>query len=132
MIETSMGILSKEEFVSKANEGTLPENLIIKENFMFGGCTSLTALPDGMEVEGYLYLLGCASLKKLPKGLQTGGWINLQGCTSLTALPSDMKVGKVIYADESFIQNYPFKELPKILHLPFTLPLKQILRERIQ
>jgi hypothetical protein len=169
MIETSMGILSKKDFIKKANEGSLPENLttisldltgctsltalpkgLKVENLYLRGCNSLTSLPKGIQVGGNLLcnslkklpknlkvgwtlnLSGCTSLKTLPKGLKVEGNLFLQGCTSLTALPSDMKVGWIIYADESFIQNYPFKEIPKILQLPFHEPLKQLLLERLK
>jgi hypothetical protein len=152
-IETSIGAITKKEFVSKANKGTLPENLKIYERLLLNEYTSLKTLPKGLQVSGYLSLWGCSSLTSLPEGLQVGGDLFLQGCTSLTslpkellvgkslylkgctsltALPSDMKVELSIYVDKSFIQNYPFKDIPKILHLPFENDLKQILRERLK
>jgi hypothetical protein len=111
VIKTSIGWFSPEDFVKKCNEKYFPEGLKILGNLDLRKCTSLTTLPEGLQVGGFLFL---------------------EGCTSLTALPSDMKVGWTIYADESFIQNYPFKEIPKILHLPFTETLKQLLLERLQ
>jgi hypothetical protein len=132
MIDTSIGKFSKEDFVQKANEGILPENLIIKENLTLNECTSLRSLPKGLQVEGSLQLYGCNSLTTLPKGLQVLGWLFLTESFSLTALPSDMKVGGMIYVDDSFIQNYPFKDLPKILHLPFVERQKNVLLERLK
>jgi len=153
MIKTSIGDLTENDFIIKAREGSLPENLAIVGDLRLRECTALTALPKGLMVGGFLYLEGCTALTALPEGLQVGwslyidrctsltelpeglqvGWgLCLSGCTSLTALPSDLKVGDEIYADESFIQNYPFKEIPKILHLPFEYELKQLLLERLQ
>jgi hypothetical protein len=153
MITTSIGKFSKKDFIQKANQGTLPEYLIIKGDFSargctslktlpkglqvgwnlsLYGCTSLTSLPKGIKVGESLYLTGCTSLTALPKELLVGKTLYLKGCTALTALPSDMKVGWIIYADASFIQNYPFKDIPKILHLPFENDLKQLLMERLQ
>jgi hypothetical protein len=57
------------------------------------GCTSLTALPDGLTVGGSLDLTGCTSLTALPDGLTVGGSLGLTGCTSLTALPDGLTVG---------------------------------------
>jgi hypothetical protein len=131
MIDTSIGKFSKKDFIKKANEGTLPENLITISLDLYG-CTSLKTLPSDMEVEGYLDLKGCSSLTSLPEGLKVRGDLFLNGCTSLTALPSDMKVGISLSVDESFIQNYPFKDLPKILHLPFYVDIKQLLLERLK
>jgi hypothetical protein len=153
MIKTSIGDLTEKDLIKKANEGTLPENLIItgtlyieecpylkalpkglqvRDSLVLTGCTSIESLPKGLQVDGSLDLTGCTSLTALPKGLNLRGYLFLQGCTSLTALPSDIQVKWKIYADESFIQNYPFKEIPKILHLPFEDDQKQLLLERIQ
>ena len=49
-----------------------------------GGCTGLTALPDGLTVGGRLDLSGCTGLTALPAGLTVGGWLGLSGCTGLT------------------------------------------------
>jgi len=110
----------------------LPKGLQVEGTLDLDGCISLTVLPEGLKVGWNLYLYGCTYLTALPKGLQVGGWLFLQGCTSLTALPFDMKVGKRIYANESFIQNYPFKDIPKILHLPFEYKIKSLLLERLK
>jgi hypothetical protein len=131
MIDTSIGKFSKKQFIKKSNEGTLPENLITISLDLYG-CTSLKTLPKGLKVEGNLYLKGCTALTVLPEGLKVGESLYLTACTALTALPSDLKVGDTIYADISLIRNYSFKEIPKILHLPFSDYLKQILMERIQ
>ena len=129
MIETSIGTISKKDFIQKANEGTLPENLIIKGYSDLRGYTTLTSLPKGLQIGWCLFIEGCTSLKTLPEGLQIKGSLILK---ELLPLPYDMIIGDKIYADESFIQNYPFKEIPKILHLPFEYELKQLLLERLQ
>ena len=40
-----------------------------------GGCTGITALPDGLTVGGSLYLGGCTGITALPDGLTVGGKI---------------------------------------------------------
>ena len=58
-----------------------------------GGCTGMTALPEGLTVGGWLYLGGCTGLTALPEGLTVGDWLYLGGCTGLTALPEGLTVG---------------------------------------
>ena len=48
------------------------------------GCTSITALPEGLTVGGYLDLRGCTSITALPEGITVGGYLDLEGCTSIT------------------------------------------------
>jgi hypothetical protein len=132
MIKTSMGNISEKNFIKKANQGTLPENLIVKENLDLEGCKAITSLPKGLQVQGHLELNKCPSLTSLPEGLKVRGWLDLRKCPSLTALPSDTNVGIYIFVDDSFIQNYPFKDIPKILHLPFVERLKQLLLKRLK
>jgi hypothetical protein len=45
-------------------------------------------------------------------------------------LPNGLKVGGDLYVDSMFIEQYPFKDLPKILHLPFKK--KQLIIDRLQ
>jgi len=146
-VNTSEGLFNKDEFIQRCNEGLFPEGLEI-----FGGSSGLLDtvtvrdLPEGFfksnppestgtpswEVKTrWLYLSGCTSLTALPKGLTVSGYLDLTGCTSLTAMPAGIKVVGTIYVDFSFLQNYPFKDIPKILPLPFEDDKKQILLDRL-
>ena len=119
-------------FVQKCNENSFPRGLLVCRNLDLSGCSSLTALPDGLEVGGWLDLQDCSSLMTLPKGLQVGGWLRLSGCVSLTALPDGLQVGNIIHVDQRLLDQYPFRSIPKILHLPFQEDMKQLIMERLQ
>jgi hypothetical protein len=47
-------------------------------------------------------------------------------------LPDELQVGGNIYVDQNLIEQYPFRSIPKILHLPFQEDKKKILLERLQ
>ena len=132
MIITSIGDFSVKKFIQRCNEGSFPKNLKIKENLDLSVCSSLKYLPSGLQFGGGLDLKGCASLTALPDGLQVGGGLDLSWCSSLTALPNGLKVGGDLYVDSMFIEQYPFKDLPKILHLPFVEDTKQLIIDRLQ
>ena len=153
MIKTSIGEFTRREFIKKCNDKSFSEYLVVEEDYLdfrdveslinlprylrvegsldLWGCSSLTALPECLSVRGHLYLQGCRSLTALPEGLSVGINLYLNGCTSLTTLPSDLKVGHNISADESFIRYYPFRQIPKILHLPFREIIKTLIQERL-
>jgi hypothetical protein len=152
-IKTSVGDFFRDEFIKNCNDRSFPEGLRILGWLYLDRCTSLTALPAGLHVRGDLDLLRCTSLTALPEGLKVGGYLNLrectsltslpdglqvdarldlEGCTSLTALPNGLQVGGFIFVDPSFIERYPFKGLPKILHLPFLGDIKKLIIERLQ
>jgi hypothetical protein len=57
----------------------------LKGDLRLGGCTWVTALPEGVRVEGHCDL----------------------GCTGLTALPEGFRVGGSLSLDESLIQTLP-------------------------
>jgi hypothetical protein len=111
VIKTSVGNFLRDEFIKNCNENSFP---------------------IGLQVYGCLFLGGCTSLTVLPEELHISEWLDLYVCTSLTTLPKGLKVGGTIYTDPSFIEQYPFKDLPKILHLPFLESRKQILIERLK
>jgi hypothetical protein len=111
---------------------TLPEGLNIYGYLGLYECTSLTSLSEGLKVGGNLNLGGCTSLTSLPDGLEVEGSLFLYGCSSLKSLPSDMKIERLLGVHKSFIKDYPFRDIPKILHLPFLEDLKQLLLERLQ
>jgi hypothetical protein len=79
-----------------------------------------------------LDLSGCTSLTALPDGLKVGGNLFLERCTSLTAFPAGLQVGRDLYVDSMFIEQYPFRDIPKILHLPFGDSIRRLILERIQ
>lgn len=109
----------------------LPRKLEVIGSLKLAGCKALTSLPENLRVGVSLDLTGCYALKELPKGLSIPGNLCIWGCCSLTTLPSDIQVGDTILADSGFIRRYPFRELPKIAHLPFESRIKQIIFERL-
>jgi hypothetical protein len=152
-VYTSHGTYSQNDFIRKCNEQSFPSGLQVTQDlFLEGctslkclpkglqankslylrGCTSLTVLPYGLKVERWFDLLNCTSLKTLPAGLRVGGGLDIEGCTSLTALPVGLLVSGSIYTDIGFVTRYPFRDIPKILHLPFGSQVKKLLRERLQ
>jgi hypothetical protein len=50
----------------------------------------------------------------------------------MTALPAGLKVGETLYVDSTFIKQYPFRDIPKILHLPFGDSIRRLVLERLQ
>jgi len=70
----------------------LPEGLYVDFSLNLDGCTALTALTEGLSVGFNLDLKGCTSLTALPEGLYVGLNLNLAGCTGLTSLPEGLKV----------------------------------------
>jgi hypothetical protein len=111
---------------------SLPEGLKVGGALNLFGCSSFTSLPTGLQVGAWLNLRECSSLRSLPDGLKVGAWLDLHRCSSLTALPDGLQVGDTVYVDTRFIKQYPFRDLPKILHLPFQEDKKQVLLERLQ
>jgi hypothetical protein len=110
-INTSIGVLTEEEFIKRCNEKSFPGGLTVYMSLVLYECRSLRFLPDRLKVEGSLFLCGCSSLKSLPEGLS---------------------VGSTLFVDPVFIEKYSFRDLPKILHLPFAEKIKQILLQRLR
>jgi hypothetical protein len=131
-VNTSIGAFSETTFIKRCNEKSFPEGLLVYGALFLSECTTLKSLPDGLHVCGGIDLRGCTSLTALPEGLQVGKGLYLRGCTSLTALPDGLKVGGKIFVDHVSIERYPFRSIPKILHLPFLEDIKQILIERLK
>jgi hypothetical protein len=151
-IKTSIGDFTYGEFISRCDDRSfpeglqvlhldfkkctsltvLPEGLQVLEYLDLFRCTSLTALPSGLQVGSWLDLQGCDSLESLPDGLHVGSWLNLRYCTSLKSLPEGLRVDEGLSVDSCLIKRHPFKDLPKILHLPFDEDLKQIITDRLR
>jgi len=107
----------------------LPEGLCVGGSLDLTGCTSITALPEGLCVKGNLYLKGCTSLLALPEGLCVKGYLDLEECTSLKYLTGIKSVGGTLYVDKCFIESYPFEELPLLINLPFEEEIKDIIKK---
>jgi hypothetical protein len=152
VIKTSIGDFTKEEFISRCNDRSFPEGLEVPASLNLKGYNSLTALPDGLKVGGSLdltgckaltalpagikvggslYLNGCRSLMALPDGLHVGGHLYLAWCTSLTVLPVGVQIGGSLFLPIGFIEQYSFKDLPKILHLSLDVNSKHLIIERL-
>lgn len=147
-IKTSVGLFSKDDFIQRCNEGLFPEGLeIVGESSGLLNAVTVADLPKeyfisyppestgtpAWEIRTYwLDLCGCSKLTSLPAGLRVSGDLDITGCSSLVALPDGLFVGDTLYVDAAFIKKYPFKDLPKISHLPFLENKKQILLKRLR
>lgn len=108
----------------------LPNHIQIHGDLCLIGCGSFTTFPEDFYVQASILCLKCSSLSELPKEFNVKGELELCYCNFKT-LPSDMKIGKYLTVEETFLENYPFREIPKILHLPFIDFCKEILIERL-
>ena len=52
-------------------------------------------MDESGKIGGSLYLGGCTGITALPDGLTVGGYLDLRG-TGITALPDTVRVGNVI------------------------------------
>jgi len=68
MINIDGNIMTEYEFMDS-------KDLTVVSSLYLGGCTGITALPDGLTVGGSLDLRGCTGITALPDGLTVGGEI---------------------------------------------------------
>lgn len=112
---TSRGDFPLEEFVKVCNAKAFPKGLIIYGNFDFSEYPKLKHLPEYLTITGNLYATHNYAIKYLPEGLHVGQTLHIYGCPHLTVFPNGLKVDEDIYSD--IFQQYPIKDIPKILHL---------------
>jgi hypothetical protein len=147
-IVTNIGNFNEREFVIKCNNRPLPEGISVKGTLLLFDTvysrdlpsffsksphkkSYLKFLPEGLKVSEHLNLYDCSALTNLPDSLKVGGSLHLRRCTSLTVLPVGLEVGGTLYVDYEFVENYPLREIPKILYLPFEPERKQVLLNRL-